>query len=70
MYVDDLVTDAAERSKGYGGAVLLRWLADHATANGCGELHLDSGVQRKEAHRFYGREDFEVSAYHFRKRIE
>jgi GNAT superfamily N-acetyltransferase len=64
MYVDDLVTDEARRSKGFGKA-LLNWLVDEARHSGCGELHLDSGLQRKDAHRFYEREGMEITGYHF-----
>ena len=64
LYVDDLVTDATQRSRGHGAA-LLRWLADEARRHGCAQLELDSGVQRFEAHRFYFRERMHVSAYHF-----
>jgi GNAT superfamily N-acetyltransferase len=62
LYVDDLVTDASERSKGHGRA-LLAWLTQQARAHGC--MQLDSGVQRFDAHRFYLRERMHISAYHF-----
>jgi GNAT superfamily N-acetyltransferase len=64
LYVDDLVTDTANRSRGHGRA-LLRWLCDQARTQGCAQLELDSGVQRFDAHRFYFRERMHVSAYHF-----
>ena len=64
LYVDDLVTDQAARSKGYGKA-LLAWLAGHARQNGCAQLHLDSGAQRKDAHRFYLREGMDNAGFHF-----
>lgn len=67
-YVDDLVTDAAHRSRGHGTR-LLAWIADHARARGCTSLHLDSGVQRHEAHRFYLRERMDIVFYHFRKAL-
>src|SRR5271166_4205356 len=54
LYVDDLITDEHTRSKGYGKA-LLDWLKAEARAQGCAQLHLDSGVQREQAHRFYFR---------------
>jgi GNAT superfamily N-acetyltransferase len=66
LYVDDLVTSAGERSQGHGAA-LLRWLETHAVAEGCETLQLDSGLQRKRAHRFYEREGMHVSSLHFRK---
>jgi GNAT superfamily N-acetyltransferase len=64
LNVDDLVTLDTERSKGHG-ARLLRWLLGQAWAEGCQGLELDSGVQRKDAHRFYEREGLKVCAYHF-----
>lgn len=69
MYVDDLVTVSTERSKGHGKA-LLEWLQDRARADGCAELHLDSGMQRTDAHRFYERNGVHVSGYHFRVQLE
>jgi len=69
LYVDDLVTDQAARSKGYGKA-LLAWLAGHACQNGCAQLHLDSGAQRKDAHRFYLREGMENAGFHFSMNLD
>ena len=66
LYVDDLVTPAAERSKGYGAA-LLDWLYAYAKEQGCGQMHPDSGLQRVDAHRFYEREGMRSVAYHFVK---
>lgn len=68
LYVDDLVTAGSERSKGHGKA-LLGWLRQLALESGCDALHLDSGVQRKRAHRFYLREGLELSSYHFSTRF-
>ncbi|HXI57271.1 MAG TPA: GNAT family N-acetyltransferase [Polyangia bacterium] len=65
LYVDDLVTAQNERSRGHGKR-LLDWLKDEARGHACGELHLDSGVQRHGAHRFYLRERMDISAFHFR----
>jgi GNAT superfamily N-acetyltransferase len=69
LYVDDLSTTHTHRSHGYGKA-LLDWLKREARASGCTQLHLDSGVQREAAHRFYFRERMIVSAFHFRVPIE
>jgi GNAT superfamily N-acetyltransferase len=66
LYVDDLVTLASRRSKGHGAA-LLDWLRRFAVDNRCSQLHLDSGIQRKDAHRFYEREGMELFGYHFRE---
>lgn len=65
IYVDDLVTLNEQRSKGVGNAIL-RWLQNYAKTQECKEIHLDSGVQRFSAHRFYFRENFHISSYHFR----
>ena len=64
LYVDDLVTHEKERSRGHG-ARLLAWLRARAEAESCAGVHLDSGVQRKEAHRFYERECLKLTSYHF-----
>ena len=64
LYVDDLVTAAARRSRG-AGRCLMDWLKRHAIDNGCGQLHLDSGVHRFRAHKFYLREGFDINSHHF-----
>jgi GNAT superfamily N-acetyltransferase len=69
LYVDDLVTDEAARSGGYG-KLLLDWLEGEARERGCGSLQLDSGVQRTEAHRFYFREGLGISSFHFSKTLD
>jgi GNAT superfamily N-acetyltransferase len=69
VYVDDLVTDGRTRSSGHGAA-LLSWVGEYAKARGCGELHLDSGVQRHAAHRFYLRERMDITCYHFRRVLQ
>ena len=63
-YVDDLVTDEAARSLGYGGA-LFDWLVAQARTAGCERLELDSGVQRFDAHRFYLTKRMIISSHHF-----
>jgi GNAT superfamily N-acetyltransferase len=65
LYVDDLNTDEGCRSRGHGKA-LMDWLKREAKAQGCVQLHLDSGVQREQTHRFYFREGLTINAYHFR----
>jgi GNAT superfamily N-acetyltransferase len=64
LYVDDLVTTAASRSRGYGRE-LFAWLVEQANTAGCDELHLDSGVQRFEAHRFYLAQRMDITCHHF-----
>ncbi|MDR2624878.1 MAG: GNAT family N-acetyltransferase [Zoogloeaceae bacterium] len=67
LVVDDLVVDAAHRSQGVGKA-LIDWLENRARSLSCAALALDSGVQRSDAHRFYFREGFIISAFGFRKK--
>jgi GNAT superfamily N-acetyltransferase len=64
LYVDDLATEPSERSRGNGRA-LLAWLVNIAKERGCDVLQLDSGVQRKDAHRFYFRERMHIRSYKF-----
>jgi GNAT superfamily N-acetyltransferase len=64
IYVDDLVTAVKHRSTG-AGRTMIEWLKAHARRLGCRELHLDSGVQRFAAHRFYLRERFDIDSHHF-----
>ena len=64
LYVDDLVSAKNARSKGYGEA-LLDWLKVEAKQQGCQQLHLDSGVQRFAAHRFYLKQRMDISCHHF-----
>ncbi len=69
MYVDDLVTRAADRSLGFGGQ-LFDWLVQQAREQGCENMELDSGVQRSDAHRFYMVKRMNISSYHFRLKVE
>lgn len=64
LYVDDLVVDEGSRSGGYG-KLLFDWLMERGRSEGCGQLHLDSGVERHGAHRFYLREGMKISSHHF-----
>jgi GNAT superfamily N-acetyltransferase len=64
LYVDDLVTSSKHRSNGYGSR-LLTWLREYAVLEGCQQLHLDSGLQREGAHRFYEREGMAKGSFHF-----
>ena len=64
LYVDDLVTDDASRSRGHGDR-LFDWLVAHARSLDCDEFSLDSGTQRVDAHRFYLRKRMKISSFHF-----
>ncbi|MBL7645092.1 MAG: GNAT family N-acetyltransferase [Candidatus Hydrogenedentes bacterium] len=64
LYVDDLITDTARRGQGFGGQ-LFDWLVEEARREGVRALHLDSGVQRFDAHRFYLGKSMEITSRHF-----
>ena len=66
LYVDDLSTRSVARGRGHGAA-LMEWLIDCARREGCGELHLDSGVgpERASAHRLYFGSRLRIASYHF-----
>lgn len=64
LYVDDLVTDEATRSRGYGDK-LFDWLVALARDRGCRHFSLDSGTQRVDAHRFYLRKRMQIACFHF-----
>jgi len=64
LYVDDLVTAASVRFRGYGQQ-LLDWLLAEARREGCEQLHLDSGVQRHPAHGFYLKNRLHITSHHF-----
>ena len=64
LYVDDLVTRAADRSAGWGGK-LFDWLVEQARQRDCDYFELDSGVQRFDAHRFYLLKRMKITSHHF-----
>ena len=68
LYVDDLVTADAERSSGYGRR-MITWLRDKANSSQCKFLHLDSGIHRGRAHKFYFQEGFTIASYHFSQEL-
>ena len=69
LWVYDLVTGAADRSKGYGGE-LLGWLEEFALRNGCALVALSSDVSKSETHRFFEeRMSYKRLSYVFTKRV-
>lgn len=69
LYVDDLVTVEASRSQGVGHN-LIEWLSQRARMLNAANLALDSGTQRLQAHRFYLRERFDITSFHFNKKLD
>lgn len=68
FYVDDLVTDEAQRSEGVGHALIVH-LEKVAKELGASGLVLDSGTQRMQAHKFYFREGFVITSFNFKKSL-
>lgn len=64
LYVDDLVTDAAQRSRGHGEAMLSGLIA-LSREEGCATFSLDSGTHRQAAHAFYFRQGLRITDFHF-----
>lgn len=67
--VEDVVVDAAWRSKGVGEA-LLRHMVDLARQAGCYKVCLTSNKARADAHRFYRRLGFRASHEGFRMDLD
>ena len=68
LYVDDLVTSANHRSKGFGGR-LIKWLREVAIAEGCQYFDLDSGTHRGRSHKFYFENGMTIASYHFSEKL-
>ncbi|MFP5298332.1 MAG: GNAT family N-acetyltransferase [Actinomycetota bacterium] len=69
IWVFDLITRAASRSRGYGER-LLGYVEDLGRERGCDVVALSSGVQRTDAHRFYeDRMSYDRVSYTFKKAL-
>lgn len=64
FYVDDLITIASARRRGFGGQ-MLDWLIERARELRCDQFHLDSGVHRHDAHRLYVSRRMQIGSHHF-----
>ncbi|TAF32275.1 MAG: GNAT family N-acetyltransferase [Cytophagales bacterium] len=64
LYIDDLITHSGHRRKGYG-QLLLTHLKKVAKEEGYDQISLDSGFQRKDAHRLYLNSGLEIASLHF-----
>ena len=64
LEIEDLVTAADARSKGYGGE-LFDWILAEAARQGCRQVRLVSNVRRVDAHRFYTRKGMTHEAHYF-----
>jgi len=64
FYVDDLITDERNRSKGVGH-LLMDYLKQQTRLRKVNRVTLESGTQRQQAHRFYFREGFIIPSFSF-----
>ncbi|MDC2867075.1 GNAT family N-acetyltransferase [Bacillus sp. BP-3] len=69
VFIYDLVTAEAHRSRGYGEK-LLSYIEEWGKENDCSCVVLTSAFPRLEAHRFYEREGYEKVSYSFWKEIK
>jgi ribosomal protein S18 acetylase RimI-like enzyme len=63
LYIYDLAVDEPRRSQGQGQQ-LFEWLVNYGQQQCCTQIHLDSGVQRFAAHRFYHRQGKRIVNHH------
>ena len=66
FFVEDLVTRSELRSQG-AGQYLLREIEEEARNYGARTVELNSNTYRKDAHRFYLRERYNIDEFRFRK---
>ncbi len=69
LYIDDLVTSESMRSKGFG-AILLQKAEEISQQNGCSTLRLCTGIENKNAKKFYERENWNFRAVVYTKKLE
>lgn len=64
LYIDDFVTDKSVKSTDAGKA-LLDFIKIYAKQQECKSIHLDSSVDRHDAHKFYLSQDLHIVSHHF-----
>lgn len=69
VFVYDLVTAEAHRSKGYGKA-LLSYIEEWGAEKECSSVVLTSAFPRINAHRFYEREGYDKVSHAFCKELQ
>lgn len=69
FYVDDLITEEAQRGRGYGSQ-MIAWCEDRARSRRCAVLDLESGTQRPRTRKFYYRHDLAIFAFGFTKPLK
>ena len=64
LHIDDFVTNKSVKSTDAAKA-LLDFIKIYAKQQECSSIHLDSSIQREEAHKFYLNENMKIDSYHF-----
>jgi GNAT superfamily N-acetyltransferase len=69
LYIEDLVTLEQARSQKFGTKMMQALIA-LAKREACKAVHLDSGVQRYAAHKFYLNQNMKINCHHFFLELE
>ena len=68
LYIDDLVSTAAQRSKGFG-AKLLKYADEIAHELQCKSLRLSTGIDNEMGQKFYEREGWNLKSVTYKKKV-
>ncbi|MBT3992049.1 MAG: GNAT family N-acetyltransferase [Rhodospirillaceae bacterium] len=68
LYIDDLVVDEGQRSRGVGEA-FMQFAESQCKRRNCETLRLCSGLEKEAAHRFYERIGMEKASFSFVKKL-
>nr|WP_249119967.1 GNAT family N-acetyltransferase [Plastoroseomonas hellenica] len=66
--IEEIATLEAYRGRGFGLA-LMDYVRETGLKSGCSVLHLNSGLARTEARRFYHHYGMAITSFHFRMDI-
>lgn len=69
IYIEDFVTNKSEKAESAAKA-LLDFIKIYAGQQDCTSIHLDSNVDRHDAHKFYLTQDFEIDSHHFSFKLD
>lgn len=68
LYIDDLVVDENQRSRGIGDA-FIKFAEQESARRNCETLRLCSGLEKESAHQFYQRVGMKKSSFAFVKKL-
>ncbi|MBS0629930.1 MAG: GNAT family N-acetyltransferase [Verrucomicrobia bacterium] len=69
LYLDDLITLPEARGIGFG-THLLKWLMGEAKRFECDDIHLDTGIERNDAHRLYLNLGMSINGLHLAMHLD